>query len=681
MSKKRIISYAMIASVVTTLMLPTNASYASDNSKENREVSVTDYAIQYESAQEYVRASTEAWEANLQKEYWAEQVTRLNDELLVAQRDIAFNQSYAIVKQAEAEVARKELSRFAIDSARRGQSPLPSTLTTFLNGPENMKEVVDSSAMSSIAEDKFASLYNKSERAKQDAALALEKVTLKEAEISQLKENAMNMQKESANLDSIAKTKLEEAQISWSKTWFNLPESDKYTATEIGTGLLNKAITEGWKDYLQEYNTSETHKEKLSREEIQRVETALKSLSQPYKENGTSSDGWGCTQFAASILHKDAKKTKINKLYENTGQQDSHVTNAKPGDLVFFADPSAGIHQVGISIYGGFVINASASTNDVTVDKITSDALAVVHVGGDTTNNEKAPAKLPNSLDWKCGSITHDTSEEDQAGWITPIEDDKYSLGSKYGEDTDKYGEAGNPGLEFLTKSKEPVRANFSGKILSIKKDKEWGKTVVIEHSDLIKTRYSSLSAVTVKKGQEIESGDIIGATGKTGKFKNKESHSVLVTVFMEDNTLEPESMFFPGKEGRYNNGQIPRSALCEISTGGLLRCDAARAFEVLNSAYKKEFGADISVTDTYRSLEGQIRCRQQKGNLCATPGQSNHGWGLAVDLGAGINKFGTKQHQWMKENATKYGWYHPEWAEPYGSKPEAWHWEYLATK
>jgi hypothetical protein len=30
-----------------------------------------------------------------------------------------------------------------------------------------------------------------------------------------------------------------------------------------------------------------------------------------------------------------------------------------------------------------------------------------------------------------------------------------------------------------------------------------------------------------------------------------------------------------------------------------------------------------------------------------------------------------------MKANAPSYGFVHPAWAEPDGSKPEAWHWEY----
>jgi len=41
------------------------------------------------------------------------------------------------------------------------------------------------------------------------------------------------------------------------------------------------------------------------------------------------------------------------------------------------------------------------------------------------------------------------------------------------------------------------------------------------------------------------------------------------------------------------------------------------------------------------------------------------------------VQSFGTAAHVWMQQNAPLYGWYHPAWAEPSGSMPEPWHWEF----
>ncbi|WP_456786805.1 D-alanyl-D-alanine carboxypeptidase family protein [Cellulomonas sp. P5_C5] len=128
-----------------------------------------------------------------------------------------------------------------------------------------------------------------------------------------------------------------------------------------------------------------------------------------------------------------------------------------------------------------------------------------------------------------------------------------------------------------------------------------------------------------------------------------------------------------------YANGKIPDSALCGVSFDASvrLRCDAAEQLDVLNSAYRAQFGSDLVVNDSYRSYAGQVACKRTKGYLCATPGTSNHGSGIAVDLGGGIDSFGTKQHRWMASHAPDLSWIHPSWAEWGGSKPEAWHWEY----
>ncbi|WP_245873519.1 D-alanyl-D-alanine carboxypeptidase family protein [Brevibacterium ihuae] len=135
------------------------------------------------------------------------------------------------------------------------------------------------------------------------------------------------------------------------------------------------------------------------------------------------------------------------------------------------------------------------------------------------------------------------------------------------------------------------------------------------------------------------------------------------------------------GRWGGHENGRIPAVAMCPLAVapGHRLRCDAARAFDALASAYADEFGRPVSVTDSYRDYETQVVLKRRKGRMAATPGTSNHGWGLAVDLGGGINSFGTVQHEWMRSNGPRFGWIHPSWARSGGSLPEPWHWEFRA--
>ena len=133
------------------------------------------------------------------------------------------------------------------------------------------------------------------------------------------------------------------------------------------------------------------------------------------------------------------------------------------------------------------------------------------------------------------------------------------------------------------------------------------------------------------------------------------------------------------GDTRRYANGEIPLAALCPIwgAPADYLRADAAYAFNRLSVAYAQQFGRPICVTDSYRPYADQVRIYAASPNLAAVPGTSNHGWGTAADLCGGVESFGTATHEWLLLHAPGFGWFHPAWAEPTGSKPEAWHWEY----
>ncbi len=128
-----------------------------------------------------------------------------------------------------------------------------------------------------------------------------------------------------------------------------------------------------------------------------------------------------------------------------------------------------------------------------------------------------------------------------------------------------------------------------------------------------------------------------------------------------------------------FANGEIPLEALCPLwgAPGHHLRADAAYAFDQLAAEFARHLGRPLCVTDSYRSYAEQVRLKQVKPGLAATPGTSNHGWGTAVDLCGGIQDFDSAEHRWMQANAPAFGWFHPSWARREGSLPEPWHWEF----
>jgi LAS superfamily LD-carboxypeptidase LdcB len=100
-------------------------------------------------------------------------------------------------------------------------------------------------------------------------------------------------------------------------------------------------------------------------------------------------------------------------------------------------------------------------------------------------------------------------------------------------------------------------------------------------------------------------------------------------------------------------------------------------AFDVMSLAYQRQYGYALCVNESYRSYAAQVAIKAALPGLAATPGTSNHGLGLAVDLCGGVQDFADPAHQWMKLNGPHFGWVHPAWAEPSGGLPEPWHWEF----
>jgi len=120
-------------------------------------------------------------------------------------------------------------------------------------------------------------------------------------------------------------------------------------------------------------------------------------------------------------------------------------------------------------------------------------------------------------------------------------------------------------------------------------------------------------------------------------------------------------------------NGRLPDNMLVSVGGRHRLQKPAAEAYMKMVEAAKKD-GITWDITDSYRTYDAQVRIAREKGlysqgGLAARPGTSNHGWGTALDLGQGANVRGSKQNNWLMENAHRFG---------FSNIPrEPWHWEF----
>jgi len=150
----------------------------------------------------------------------------------------------------------------------------------------------------------------------------------------------------------------------------------------------------------------------------------------------------------------------------------------------------------------------------------------------------------------------------------------------------------------------------------------------------------------------------------------------------LSDVSRDAERSALPGCDGSKRpsgeNGLLATKDLCTLWDGRTqMRADAAVALAELNEAHVARFGTDLCLSSGYRTLAQQKAVKAQKGGLAATPGKSNHGWGLAMDF-CSIETSGSRW-TWLNDNGPTFGWNNPSWAVKGGSGPyEPWHWEYI---
>jgi hypothetical protein len=125
-------------------------------------------------------------------------------------------------------------------------------------------------------------------------------------------------------------------------------------------------------------------------------------------------------------------------------------------------------------------------------------------------------------------------------------------------------------------------------------------------------------------------------------------------------------------------NGHLSSSELAQIpfASGHYVRADVVGGLAELNEAFAAEFGVNLTINSSYRTYAEQESLFDPSSRTAAPPGCSNHGTGLAIDIGGGVEAFGSARYDWLKANAEAYGWVHPPFAEPSGRNPEPWHWQ-----
>jgi hypothetical protein len=118
-----------------------------------------------------------------------------------------------------------------------------------------------------------------------------------------------------------------------------------------------------------------------------------------------------------------------------------------------------------------------------------------------------------------------------------------------------------------------------------------------------------------------------------------------------------------------------------------LRHTDCYRTYSVQDRAYNRRCPIEDVPLFSEDSFGDRIQTGTRKQRVCTGPptaraGESNHGWGRAIDFrdSRGVLSCYDTEFLWLQRNAYRFGWVHPQWAHCDAKLEEAWHWEFAGV-
>lgn len=98
-------------------------------------------------------------------------------------------------------------------------------------------------------------------------------------------------------------------------------------------------------------------------------------------------------------------------------------------------------------------------------------------------------------------------------------------------------------GIDFRAKIGTPISAAAEGRVLIAEDLFYSGQHVAIDHGAGVVTTYSHLSKITVKVGDRVSAGDIIGLAGRTGRVTGPHLHWVVKLNTINVNPIQAKTL------------------------------------------------------------------------------------------------------------------------------------------
>jgi len=122
-----------------------------------------------------------------------------------------------------------------------------------------------------------------------------------------------------------------------------------------------------------------------------------------------------------------------------------------------------------------------------------------------------------------------------------PLDDPGYVTRGQIGTGT---VDEAHPGIDVAVPIGSMVRASAGGTVLQTGSDPEYGTFVLLQHPEGYQSMYGHLDRTTVRVGQSVDAGEVIGLSGNSGRSSAPHLH---FEVRLDGRSLDPTTLV---KEG-----------------------------------------------------------------------------------------------------------------------------------
>jgi len=153
--------------------------------------------------------------------------------------------------------------------------------------------------------------------------------------------------------------------------------------------------------------------------------------------------------------------------------------------------------------------------------------------------------QLDADLQQMVGALQGRQEKLDRTPSVSPVDSQESWISSSYGVRISPFTgkEQFHPGVDIAGAEKTPIMTPAKGTVAFVGKDGPLGMTVRIKHDSVYETTYGHLHSASVKKGQHVDRGEVIGYMGNSGRSTGHHLHyevakngkNVNPTLYMTD--------------------------------------------------------------------------------------------------------------------------------------------------